>query len=129
MKKEWTCERCGKAIANDGHVVLTDAKLGGYPRPYEDINENDADDTGLISYADIPLALENLAVRVIHRKCDPRPNEDAYNIPVARARTLEEWCHWVHHLVPKTWANVLDVQHLLDLWFTNRGDSIHAYNT
>ncbi len=109
--KPWTCTQCKKPIASgDGYIVVMDPVSKGYPQT--DPKPGD------------PRA--NVEFDVLHHNCDPYPNASPYGIDVEHASSLELWCHKVHHLAGKTWMGRFELQLMLELWFSNRGEDIHT---
>lgn len=75
---------------------------------------------GLFELEDNPI---QIAFAAYHYDCAPEPNQNPYWIAVERARTLEQWCGWVHHLTEKSWMSKDDIARTLTFWFHNRGQN------
>src|SRR5712664_2891479 len=110
---QWRCDVCGRPIADGhGYIELIDPKTGNYPRwndrdereylralyAWEDKHTAPSGVTMFTSadFADMPQP-RRCDIVAYHRRCDPRPNRDAYWFDVDRARG-NEMLDWVAHL-------------------------------
>ncbi len=110
----WTCQECGKPIADDaGYVVLSLAEMREHRRLNEELDRKypQVDEQGnpsfqFISLAEIPYPA---AWHALHAKCDQDPEEESwYWFDVHRIRTLEQLCAWTIHLSEKGWYGETD---------------------
>lgn len=139
--KPWTCSKCGKPIAaGEGSVDVMDTETGGSPRrptsnemrlTPEAIEERRKqgrpteppfDGIGLFELEHNPI---QVAFAAYHYDCASEPDPNPYWIAVERAETLQQWCHWVHHLTEKSWMAKDDIARMLAFWFKNRGEDIY----
>lgn len=66
-----------------------------------------------------------IAFDAIHDACNTSGKEP-YWFGVERAATPEDWFRWVHHFSGKVWMSRVDLRHMIEFWFLNRGTSIHG---
>lgn len=140
--KPWTCSKCRLPIKNGaGYVRVMDAATGGYPRKATETDlkltaeaiarrqEQGLPAEGLdhiYALSDLEEQPDQIAFDAIHQACDPNPDSDEYWFAVERAKTLEAWCHWVHHLSSKCWMGTSDIARMIKFWFKNRGEDLHS---
>ncbi|TKD12363.1 hypothetical protein [Polyangium fumosum] len=143
--KPWTCSKCKKPIAaGEGSVDVMDAETGGSPRrptsserrlTPEAIEERQKQGRPTqppfdgFSIGELERNPIQIAFGAYHFECVESADMEPYWIAVERAETLEQWCHWVHHLTEKTWMAKDDIARMLAFWFTNRGEDIYQVPT
>jgi hypothetical protein len=66
-----------------------------------------------------------IAFAAVHDDYAENAGMEPYWIAVERAATLQQWCHWVHHLTEKSWMAKDDIARMLAFWFKNRGEDIY----
>jgi hypothetical protein len=99
----WDCDACGRPVADgDGYLCVNYDEL----RKHEQAaREWEAEHAGIFA---VPLE-EFLKYpgsarwKVLHRRCDPKPNADAYHFDAARIRTASHAIEWAAHLLEKDW--------------------------
>jgi hypothetical protein len=64
--------------------------------------------------------------RVYHDRCDPWPDQDAYQIDVERIRTWQQLARWTSDLMAKNWLAESDWDDLLRELADDRGTRLVA---
>jgi len=84
----WTCEHCGKEIADgDGYVFINERLV------YRFVDEKNSSNISSTKPASNRLCWE-----ISHSACDPDPSRDTYWIRVKDLRSTEGFMSWTKHL-------------------------------
>lgn len=110
IELEFICDTCGTPIADgDGSIRMSFNAINQTMRAIRD-SQSGSDGVGTVGSL---LALPPiLPWRILHSVCRPQ-GDDAYEIDVERARTLDGLDWWTEHLRAKNWLQLTDWDELV----------------
>jgi len=106
------CGACRKPVEHgSGYLSMRFGDLSDHRRAqaaWDETHPGDLHDLG-----DFLLAPEDVHWGAWHAACDPRRDEDAYQIDDERIDSWRQLTWWTSHLMAKNWLESTDWDHLL----------------
>ncbi len=100
----WSCDECGKPIANGaGWITIRYSEIGAFRRAEAEWEKRHPDSWAPINLGDLFDFPEPVRWHVWHRRCDPDVGSTDYAIDIERIRTVPQLLEWSSHLMEKTW--------------------------
>lgn len=107
----WTCRICEQDVADgEGYIELPDhehrryaAETAAWEAEYGDDPHEDVFGFKLLNLTAVLAMPKEPSWQVLHRRCDPEPDDGGYWFDVARARTYPQILGWTTHLMEKEW--------------------------
>jgi hypothetical protein len=99
----WWCDVCTWPIADGrGYLCINFDELREHEQA---VREWEAEHAGVFAMPLEEFLTYPSQVRwnVLHRRCDLKPNADAYHFGVERIRTAADVIRWASHLLEKGW--------------------------
>lgn len=116
---EWMCEVCGQFIKKGaGYIQCPTAELQRYEDEMAAWREEYPDKGPVDGFAPVDwtalFAMPDKAHwTVVHRECDPLPDDDGYWFGTERALSAIDLLQWTAHLMEKDWLDQTDWQRFI----------------
>jgi hypothetical protein len=108
----WRCSICGRRIANGaGWITINSQELNTCLSA--SLAWREAHPGPLLSGTELSELPDPAHWRVLHRRCDPEPEDNGYWFDIERARTVRQLLGWTAHLMGKSWLEYTDWQNFI----------------